>query len=279
MASSRTILMTRVRLCGVCPRGSRWQRTRRRCAAPPSTCASSCASSASTSWTTATIASCTWSRWARACADDCGWGSSPYANDVVIACLPWLMPSFSSHDFVVLFPFPIITAQWHYTSKRFLACYIKGFFFFYYTFSKSRSASANSLRPTPLCVITLYFCWAPLLLLPWWVLSPVVLSCFSFHSSNHCSFPLFSSGESSAGAGPAAWWDLLPLGPQLLHGLQPLKWLPARPGLRDPFYSRLPFHWEEHHQLLWDDAHRPQRSHLLVTQVRNQGLKDLILAV
>lgn len=70
LVSLRTILMIRVRLCVACPRGSKWQRTRKRCGALLWMYASSYASSALTFWRTATIVSCTWSRWDIVRADD-----------------------------------------------------------------------------------------------------------------------------------------------------------------------------------------------------------------
>lgn len=76
------------------------------------------------------------------------------------------------------------------------------------------------------------------------------------------------AGRSNPGADPTTRWDLLPLGAQLLHGLQPGQRFPCWPGLRDHVYPNVSLHRTKHYQLLWDVADWPQRGHILVPQVK-----------
>lgn len=83
--------------------------------------------------------------------------------------------------------------------------------------------------------------------------------------TQHC---VCSPGKSHSRAEWAAWRDILPLGSQLLHGFQPRQWVPCWLSFWDHVHPCFPLYWAQHHQLLWDDPHRPQRGHLLVAQVR-----------
>lgn len=78
----------------------------------------------------------------------------------------------------------------------------------------------------------------------------------------------YTLGKSDSGADSATWWDLLPVGTQLFHGLQPWQWFPCWLGVRDYVHPCFPFYGTQYYQLLWDDTHWPQRGNLLVPQVR-----------
>lgn len=79
---------------------------------------------------------------------------------------------------------------------------------------------------------------------------------------------VFSTGKSHSWADSATWWDLLPVGTQLFHGFQQRQLFPCRPSFWDHVNPGVSFYWAQHYQLLWDAAHRPERGHFLVPQVR-----------
>lgn len=87
---------------------------------------------------------------------------------------------------------------------------------------------------------------------------------------------VFRAGRVDPGTGTAAWWDILSVGFDFLHGLQPGSELQTGCGVWDHVHPHLSFHWEEHHQLLWDDTHWQEGCHILVSQV---GLVILLLVM
>lgn len=83
-----------------------------------------------------------------------------------------------------------------------------------------------------------------------------------------------SPGESYPRAEPTTRRDLLLVGAQLLHGLQPWQRFPCRLSLRDHVHPCISLHRTQRHQLLWNVANGPQRGYILVPQVRSAGRRS-----